>query len=189
MFRRALLLGLLAIPHAAQAQPTAREQRDPRRVQLDRLFEALRDAPDEAGGALVEQRIRAFWAEAASPTAVLLLRRGVRNMAARVPEEALEDFDAAIVLSPAAAEAWVLRAQAYATMGDGAAAARDLQEALRLEPRHFGALMLLSTLQEERGDHAAALRSVEAALALHPKLRGAEQRRRELRRRAFGEEM
>ena len=204
MFRRALILGLLAVPPVGQAQPTSREQReqreqrdqpttreqrDPRRVQLDRLFEALRDAPDEAGGALVEQRIRAFWAEAASPAAVLLLRRGVRNMAARVPEEALEDFDAAIVLTPGAAEAWVLRAQAHATMGDAAAAARDLQEALRLEPRHFGALMLLSTLQEERGDHAAALRSVEAALALHPKLRGAEQRRRDLRRRAFGEEM
>ena len=116
MFRRVLLLGLFAIPHAALAQPSAREQRDPRRVQLDRLFEALRDAPDEAGGALVEQRIRAFWAEAASPAAVLLLRRGVRNMAARVPEEALEDFDAAIVLSPGAAEAWLLLSRRWTAL-------------------------------------------------------------------------
>lgn len=191
MFRRSFLLTLLTGPSAAFAQPAApaQERRDPRRAEFDRLFEALRDAPDEAGAMLVEQRIRQLWAEAASPAAVLLLRRGVRNMTARVPEEALEDFDAAIVLSPAAAEAWHLRAQAYAAIGDAAAAGRDLQEALRLEPRHFGALMTLSTIQEERGDFAGALRSLEAALALYPKLPGGAARRRELRRRAFGEEM
>lgn len=189
MHRRAALLLILASPAAARAQPAAQERRDPRRAEMDRLFEALRDAPDEAGGALVEQRIRALWAEAASPATVLLLRRGVRNMSARVADEALEDFDAALVLSPGAAEAWHLRAQAHAALNDAAAAARDLQEALRLEPRHFGALMTLSALQEERGDHQAALRSLEAALALHPRMRGGAERRRELRRRAFGEEM
>lgn len=189
MLRRAFLLAPLAMPAAAQTPPTPQERRDPRRAEMERLFEALRDAPDEAGGALVESRIRALWAEAASPAAVLLLRRGVRNLAARVPEEALEDFDAAIVLSPQAAEAWHLRAQAHAAMGDAAAAARDLQEVLRIEPRHFGALSTLSGLQEEQRDFPAALRSLEAALALHPKLRGGDARRRELRRRAFGEEM
>ena len=187
MLRRTALLALLALP--ARAQPVSPERRDPRRAEMDRLFEALRDAPDAAGAALVEQRIRQVWAEAASPAAVLLLRRGVRNMAARTPDEALEDFDAAIILSPTAAEAWHLRAQAYASMGDAGAAARDLQEALRLEPRHFGALMTLAALQEERGDFEGALRSVDAVLALNPKMQGGEERRRELRRRAFGEEM
>jgi len=182
VLRRTALLALLALP--ARAQPVSPERRDPRRAEMDRLFEALRDAPDAAGAALVEQRIRQVWAEAASPAAVLLLRRGVRT-----PDEALEDFDAAIILSPTAAEAWHLRAQAYASMGDAAAAARDLQEALRLEPRHFGALMTLAALQEERGDFEGALRSVEAVLALNPKMQGGEERRRELRRRAFGEEM
>ncbi|HYF06040.1 MAG TPA: tetratricopeptide repeat protein [Acetobacteraceae bacterium] len=187
MMRRLVLAALLAGPLAARAQ-TPPPRPDPRRVEMDRLFEALRDAPDEAGGALVEARIRALWGEAASPAAVLL-RRGIRNMQANAPDEALEDFDAAIVLSPGAAEAWHLRAQAHAALGDAAAAARDLQETLRLEPRHFGALMTLSVLQEERGDPEGALRSVEAALALHPRMRGGEQRRTELRRRAFGEEM
>lgn len=188
MMRRLVLAAFLAGPLAAGAQ-TPQPRPDPRRVEMDRLFEALRDAPDEAGGALVEGRIRALWGEAASPAAVLLLRRGVRNMQANAPDEALEDFDAALVLSPAAAEAWHLRAQAHAALGDAAAAARDLQETLRLEPRHFGALMTLSVLQEERGDPEGALRSVDAALALHPRMRGGEQRRIELRRKAFGEEM
>lgn len=187
MLRRSLILALTATP--AAAQPSATERRDPRRAEMDRLFAALRDAPDAAGAALVEQQIRRIWAESASPAAVLLLRRGLRNLSARETDEALQDFDAAIVLSPQAAEAWHLRAQAYAASGDPAAAARDLQEALRLEPRHFGALMTLSAIQEERADFAGALRSLDAALALYPKLPGGEQRQRDLRRRAFGEEM
>lgn len=189
MLRRSFLLVLALGATPAVAQQAANERRDPRRAEMDRLFAALRDAPDAAGAALVEQRIRQLWAEAASPAATLLLRRGVRNLSARETDEALQDFDAAIVLSPEAAEAWHLRAQAYAAGGDSAAAARDLQEALRREPRHFGALMTLSTIQEERGDFAGALRSLEAALALYPKLPGGEQRQRDLRRRAFGEEM
>lgn len=192
--RRALLFLLLASP-AALAQtpgqapgpgprPSAAESR---RLELDRLFEALRDAPDEAGAALVESRIRTLWQENVTAAVALLIRRGLRNMQGGAPEEALEDFDAAITLEPGAAELWNLRAQAYATGGDSEAAARDLREALRLEPRHFPALITLSRIQEERGDVAAALRSFQAALALHPRLRGGEQRLRELRRKAEGD--
>lgn len=188
---RAALLGLFVLlapaPAAAQAPPSAARAQENRAAQLDSLFEALKAAPDEAAAAAMEGRIRALWVEQASPATVLLLRRGVRNLAARTHDEALEDFDAAIILSPQAAEAWHQRAQAYAAMGDVPAAARDLQEALRLEPRHFGALQTLSMLQEQRGDAASALRSLEAALALHPQLRGGEQRLRELRRRAEGD--
>jgi tetratricopeptide (TPR) repeat protein len=179
------------VPAPAQVQPQAgppNRADAARRAELDRLFEALRTAPDEAGGALVESRIRALWGQGASPAVVLLLRRGLRNLEARVPEEAVEDFDAAVTLAPEFAEAWLLRARAQSLLGDAPAAARDLQEALRLEPRHFGALLALSMLQEERGDLTGALRSFEAALAIHPKLPGAEQRRRELRRRALGDD-
>lgn len=159
-----------------------------RRAELDRLFAALRDAPDEAAAALVEARIHAVWLRGASPSVQLLMQRGLRSMEARAPEEALEDFDAAITLAPDFAEAWHRRAQAYAAAGDIAAAMRDLQETLRLEPRHFGALVTLSAIQEEAGDLIGALRSFQAALEIHPKLRGAEMRLRDLRRRALGEE-
>lgn len=188
--RAALLaLPLLVMPALAEAQaprPSARAEEN-RRAQLDSLFESLQSAPDDAAAAMMEARIRALWIEGASPAAVLLLRRGVRNLAARTHEQAIEDFDAALTLSPHAAEAWHQRAQAYAAMGVPAAAMRDLQEALRLEPRHFGALLTLSMLQEQAGDAAAALRSMEAALALHPRLRGGAERLRELRRKAEGD--
>ncbi|MBP0464604.1 tetratricopeptide repeat protein [Roseomonas sp. PWR1] len=182
-----LLLTLLAAVPAVAQQRAPNRAEDSRRAELDSLFEGLKAAPDDAVATMMEGRIRTLWAEQASPAALLLLRRGARNLAARTHDEALEDFDAAIVLSPQAAEPWHQRAQAYAALGDPAAAARDLQEALRIEPRHFGALLTLSMLQEERGDPRAALRSMEAALALHPRLRGGQQRLRELRRKVEGD--
>jgi tetratricopeptide (TPR) repeat protein len=186
--RAALIaLALLVTPMLGQAQPNPNRAQESRRAELDSLFDGLKTAPDDGVAAMMEGRIRALWVEQASPATVLLLRRGARNLAARTHDEALEDFDAAITLSPSSAEAWHQRAQAYAALGDAPAAARDLQEALRLEPRHFGALLTLSRLQEEANDARAALRSMEAALALHPRLRGGEARLRELRRKAEGD--
>jgi tetratricopeptide (TPR) repeat protein len=186
-----LVLPLLPLPALAQAPAAApagpRNPVEARRAELDRLFEALRTAPDTGGAQLVESRIRAVWGQAVSPAAGLLLRRGARNLQSNEPAEALEDFDAALVLEPGAAEPWLLRARALARLGDPAAAARDLQEALRLEPRHFGALIALAELQEEAGDLTGALRSFDAALALHPKMPGGEERRRELARKAEGD--
>ncbi|WP_372622978.1 tetratricopeptide repeat protein [Falsiroseomonas sp.] len=190
---------LLATPAFAQAPsgtppgqpPVAGSTRpDPsaaRTAELDRLFEALRDAPDSIGGQLVEARIRAIWAREVSPAAGLLMRRGLRNLSNNVPDEALEDFDAAITLQPEAADLWLMRARALAALGNRIAAAQDLREALRLEPRHFGALVELSELLLDAGDAEGALRSFDAALELHPRMAGAEERRRELRRRAFGD--
>jgi tetratricopeptide (TPR) repeat protein len=174
-------------PAAERPAAAAPRGAEARRSELDRAFEALRTAPDEAGAGLIEARIRALWAQAARPAAALLLRRGVRNMEARLPEEALEDFDAALTLDPGFAEAWHLRAQAHARTSDAAAAARDLQEVLRLEPRHWAALLSLSALQEEAGNAEAALRSLEAALALNPKMPGGQERLRDLRRKAEGD--
>lgn len=189
IIRRALIaVPLLILPGVAAAQQGSRaQQQEARRAELETLFETLKTAPDEAVATMVEGRIRALWIESASPAAVLLLRRGARNLAARTYDEALEDFDAALILAPESAEAWFQRAQAYAAMGDGRAAARDLQEALRLEPRHFAALVLLSRLQEQAGDAQGALRSMEAALAIHPRLGGGQERLRELRRKAEGD--
>jgi tetratricopeptide (TPR) repeat protein len=158
-----------------------------RRAELDRAFEALRTAPDEPGARLVEGRIRQLWSSAATPSVTLLMNRGMRNMQAQLPAEALEDFDAALTLAPDFAEAWLLRAQAHARAGDPVAAARDLQEVLRLEPRHWLALLSLSALQDEAGDAAAALRSLQAALAINPQMPGGANRLRDLRRKAEGD--
>jgi tetratricopeptide (TPR) repeat protein len=184
-----LLLLPLTAPLAQPAPPPAAARGvDARRAELDRAFEALRIAPDEAAAARVEARIRALWAQAASPAVALLIRRGARNMGTSAPADALEDFDAAITLAPDFAEGWHLRGQAHARSGDLRAAARDLAEALRLEPRHWGVLLTLSAIQEEAGDLLAALRSLDAALAIDPRMPGGTARREALRRRAEGED-
>lgn len=185
-----LLLPALALAQAPAPQPPpspAARAAEARRAELERAFEALRAAPDEAGAALVEGRIRMLWAQSASPSVTLLLRRGARNVEAQLPAEALEDFDAAITLQPDFADAWFLRAQAFARAGDNASAARDLQEALRLEPRHWMALLSLSTLQDEAGNAMGALRSLEAALAINPRMPGGQERLRDQRRKAEGD--
>jgi tetratricopeptide (TPR) repeat protein len=161
-----------ASPHgpAVNTPPAGPRGTEARRTELDRAFDALRTAPDEAGATLVEGRIRQLWASAATPSVSLLMNRGMRNMQANRPGDALEDFDAALTLAPEFPEAWLLRAEAHSRTGDARAAARDIQEVLRLEPRHWVALLSLSALQDESGDAAAALRSVEAALAINPKM-------------------
>jgi tetratricopeptide (TPR) repeat protein len=171
-----------AVPGQGRPDPSAT-----RRAELDRLFEALQSAPDTSGGQMVETRIRALWAQAVSPAAQLLLRRGMRNLQGNEAGEALEDFDAALVLEPGAPDLWILRARTLARLGDRVAAARDIQEALRLEPRHFGALIALSDLQDESGDAQGALRSFDAALRVHPQMPGAQERRRDLQRKAEGD--
>ncbi len=189
----ALLLLLLAAPALAQAPPgppVAAQPRPPTPAQeeLARAFEALRDAPDEAGALLVERRILQLFGQRASPAVVLLMNRGHRNIAANQAADALEDFDAAITLAPNTPEAWLGRALAARAAGDTSGALADLQHVLRLEPRHWIALDHLSAWQEEAGNHAAALRSHEAVLAINPRMRGGAQRLQDLRRRALGED-
>ncbi|MBI0534033.1 hypothetical protein D9599_00380 [Roseomonas sp. KE2513] len=176
-----------AVPPLASPMPRAGAA-EARRAELDRLLDALASAPDEAAAGPIQGRIQALWAEGGSPVVGLLLRKGLRALGANEAGDAVEDLDAAITLQPDFPESWVLRGQAQAAAGDPAAAASDLREALRLEPRHYGALVALSELQEEAGDPAGALRSLDAALTINPWLPGGGQRRRELSRRALGDQ-
>ncbi|MCC7428914.1 MAG: tetratricopeptide repeat protein [Alphaproteobacteria bacterium] len=171
-----------------QAEPRQVQPRQPQRpVNLDTLFERLRSAETDQAAQAIESQIWAAWTFAGTPAVTLLMRRGMRNMEARALEDALEDFDAVLALAPDLAEAWNKRATVYFLMGDDANSVRDIQEALRREPRHFGALSGLSLIYERQQNYEAALRAFEAALAIHPRLEGAEERRQDLRRRAFGD--
>jgi tetratricopeptide (TPR) repeat protein len=138
---------------------------------------------------MAEAVIRQAWSRQATPAVALLLNRGIRNLRAGQPGDALEDFDAAITLEPTLADAWHWRAQAHAAAGDRRGAAADLRWSLRLEPRYFPALLTLSRLQEEARDAPGALRSFRAALDIHPRLPGGAARLRELIRKAEGQAM
>ncbi len=185
---RAALLALAlfcSVPALAQ-RPAPPAGPAARKAELDRLFAALAAAPDEVAGAAVEARIRAAWAQAATPAVLLLMQRGRRNLQVDADADAVEDFDAVLALQPDYADAWLARAAALHATGDEPGAAADVQQALRLEPRRFDALDLLARFQEQAGDHAGALRSLRAALLIHPRLANGEERARLLRDKAEG---
>jgi len=184
-----LLLAALACtpPLLASAQGNPPANAATRRAELDRLLDSLAKAADPTAAQALEGRIRALWMQAASPAVVLLMQRGSRNLEADADTDAVEDFDAALVLQPDFTDAWLLRAAALSATGDNAAAVRDVRQALVLEPRRFDALDLLSRIQEQSGDLPGALRSLQAALAIHPKMAGAETRIRLLRQKVEGQ--
>ncbi len=192
---RRLLLPLLLIAGPALAQSPDRPapapapaKPDPKRAELDNLLNALKIAPSEAAAAAVEMRVREIWLRAGSPAAALLVARGSRNLANNAEEDALGDFDAALVLDPNYAEAYSRRAQARFAVGDYRGALIDIQETLKREPRHFAALQALSRIAEQRGDYAGALAAWQKVLDLDPKTPDGQERLKALQKKALGEE-
>ncbi len=184
-----LLAALLApLPALAQgaSQPAARP--DGRRGETDALLDALKKAESETAAASFEAKLRESWLRAGAPVAALLLNKGTRNLRNDADEEALDDFDAALVIDPDYMEAYNRRAMARATLGDWSGALADIQEVLRREPRHFGALQTLSRLAESRQDFTGALRAWEKVIELAPNLPGNQERLKSLRLKAQGEE-
>ena len=180
MNRRAALLLLLAGP--AAAQPASK-------VPIDNLLAALKSAPNEQAAAALEAQLQQQWQQAASPAVRLLLARGVRELSEHAPSDALDSFDAALDLSPDLLEGWRGRAEARRALGDYVGAVRDVEELLRREPRSFLAFQELSQIAESRRDWRGALAAWTKVLELSPRTPGGQDRLRDLKRRALGEEL
>ena len=155
---------------------------------VDQLLAALQAAPSEEVAAMLETRIEQFWLEAGSPAVGLLMTRGMREMHADDPTDAEADFDAAITLDPTYAEAWHRRAIARFKSGDTQGAIADLGEVLQREPRSFVALDTLARLSEAREDWKGAYAAWQKKLEIDPKTPGGEEKLKDLRRRALGDD-
>ena len=151
------------------------------------LLDALKVAPSEAAAAALEGELRRRWMDEASPAVKLLLSRGARELRENAANDAVDSYDAALDLEPELIEGWRGRAQARLRLGDPAGAIRDIEEALRREPRNFAAWQDLSRIAEARGDWRGALVAWQKMLEGDPKSPGAQERLKELRRRALGE--
>jgi Flp pilus assembly protein TadD len=121
---------------------------------LDRLFAALKVAPDDESAKYVENRIWAMWIATDSDTTTLLMSR----------------VKAAVDAKPDYIEAWNRRATLYYMKKDFEDSLADIHEVLRREPRHFGALSGLGMILQEVGDDKGALEAFRRALAVHPHL-------------------
>jgi tetratricopeptide (TPR) repeat protein len=147
-----------------------RVQRGDKTQNLDRLFEALKVAPDDESAKYVENRIWAIWLGSPSDTANLLMGRVKTAVDGKDLDLAIKLLDAVIDIRPDFVEAWNRRATVYYTKKDFGRALADIHEVLAREPRHFGALSGLGIILQELGDDKRALDVFRRALALHPRL-------------------
>jgi len=147
-----------------------RPQHGDAKINLDKLFEALKVAPSAESAKYVENRIWALWLAAGGDTGTLLMGRVKTAMDGKDYDLALKLLNAIIDIRPDYVEAWNRRATIYFTKKDYANALADIHEVLAREPRHFGALAGLGTILQEFGDDKHALEAFRRALAVHPKL-------------------
>jgi tetratricopeptide (TPR) repeat protein len=160
-------------PEPKLVEPPAnlpRPQTGDSKINIDKLFEALKIAPTEESAKYVENRIWALWLAAGGDTSNLLMGRVKTAMEKKELDLALKLLNAIIDLKPEFVEAWNRRATVFFNNKDYVSAIADIREVLVREPRHFGALSGLGTIMQELGDDKAALEAYRRALAVHPKL-------------------
>jgi tetratricopeptide (TPR) repeat protein len=183
-FLPALLL-LAALPALAQ---NANAPGNDKRAALDKLLGALQSAPSEEIAGPLEQQIRQLWLNAGTPAVTLLMSRGLREMKADAHQDAIEDFTSAIALDPNLAEAYHQRAIARFAAGDTQGAIADIRATLQHEPRSFAAFETLAAISESRKDWKGAYEAWQKVLELDPKTPHGQDRLKDLRRHALGEE-
>jgi tetratricopeptide (TPR) repeat protein len=147
-----------------------RTQRGDKTQNLDRLFAALKVAPDEESAKYIENRIWAIWLASSSDTANLLMGRAKTATDSKDFDLAIRLLNAIIDIRPDFTEAWNRRATVYYTKKDFGRALADIREVLAREPRHFGALSGLGIILQELGDDKHALDAFRRALVIHPRL-------------------
>ena len=108
-----------------------RAQQGEKTINLDRLFEALKVAPDDESAKYIENRIWAIWFASGSDTANLLMDRVKMAMEAKDTDLALKLLDAIIDIRPDFIEAWNRRATLYYMKKDFGAAIADIHECSR----------------------------------------------------------
>jgi len=134
---------------------------------LPQLLERLAD-PETGNWEIVEQEIIQRWSISGSPTADLLLSRGIEALESGDNATAIQHLTALVDHAPEFAEGWNARATAYFRAGLIGPSIYDIQMTLALNPDHFGALIGLGIILEEMGDEARALEALNASLAIHP---------------------
>lgn len=166
-----MVLAFAAPPLAAGAFAQSTQHTAPTEAAtLDRLFDALKAAPDAAQARTIADRIWQVWLSPADPVLA-----GLMGDARKAGREANLDGSMAILTEitvkyPDYAEGWNQRATLYYVLGDYEQSLADIAETLKREPRHFGALAGQALCYLEQGDADKALQAMVAALAIHPYL-------------------
>jgi len=175
-------------PQSSPSQRSSPQRPADKRAAIEQLRDALQHAPTEEAAAALEARLRRMEMDSSTPAVSLLMSRGLRDLAAGSYDDAIEVFTDAITLDPNMAEAFHQRAIARFRAGDSLGAVRDIEETLRREPRAFAALRTLVDIAATREDWKSAHDALEKLLTIDPKTPGGQDKLKDLRRRAFGQE-
>ena len=189
-----LVLSWAAPPALARAASDAQKQEEakkpgaaPHREELDRLYEALRKAPDEAEAEAIEQRIWTLWSHSGNPRVDRLLDEGTAAMAAGDLDTARARFNMVVAMAPGFAEGWNQRATLFYLAGEHKKAREDIARVIAIEPRHFGALSGLALVCRAEGDEKGELDALRKAVAVDRFLPGARERIEELAEKLEGQ--
>lgn len=135
-------------------------------AELEALFGAAREAPNDQAGREVSNQMWQIWLRAPDAAAQEVLDRGMRKRDVYDFAGALEDFTRLAEYCPLYAEGFNQRAYVHFLREDYARALVDLDRALRLQPRHVGAqsgraltLMNLNRVDEARVQLEQALQN------------------------------
>ena len=183
---RTLCFALLIVFAVAGSRPVFADQTDPR---LDNLFLILQSSEQQIEVRAAENLIWSTWIQHGDGDINRLMQVGIKAMADRRLDDAVEVFTALIDQAPDYAEAWNKRATVYFIQGKLALSSADVAQTLALEPRHFGELRGLGQIEMLRGNGDAALKAFEDAVKVHPRLAGMHDLIRDLKQRVRGQEL
>jgi tetratricopeptide (TPR) repeat protein len=156
---------------------------------VDTLYSALAHAKAPEDAKQIEDQLHGLWSHSGSPSADLLLQRGLQALNDDDLDTARAILKALTGVSPGFAEGWHMRAEADLQADDYSDALLALRRTLQLEPRNFNAMEELGGILEEFNDKPHALEAYRRALALNPFVEGAAARVRELERDVEGQKI
>lgn len=154
-----------------------------RRDELDRLFNALAEAPNAVAGKRLAGQIQVQWNQSGSATIDYLMGKAREAMQESRNDVALDLVSEAIALKQDYAEAWNLRATIHFLQGEMGQSMADIERVLALEPRHFGALTGMAAILQQTGRNASALALYERALGVFPTLEPAQEQSEQLKKK------
>ena len=138
-------------------------------VQLNMLFNQLKQSKNEFVAQEVEQKIWKVWStQPKNKKLTLMLAEGSSLVNDRQFKKAILIFSKVIDLDPSWAEAWNKRATVMYMIGEFKKSQQDINKVLELENRHFGALAGQGLVNIELKNYEKAIKSYENAQKIYP---------------------
>ncbi len=153
----------------AQTPPAAEALGQTDRAALRKeLFQALKQARNEAEARAAESRIWAFWMQGPDKQATEQIQAILAARRADDNDKALQIAEALVARRPDYAEGWNQKATLLFLKGDFDGSLKAIARVLALEPKHFGALAGKAVILMQQGHMQLAQSTLREAVAIDP---------------------